>query len=387
MWGFYGHRLINKLAVFTLPEEMIDFYKNNLTYLSEHAVDADKRRYAVKGEAIRHYIDLDHWGKDASDSLPRDLAIAVVKNGRIFLIQGNEHILLFDTTTQGNEIIDTLNWSEQVRSKFFVLSRGLSLKDFKKWFKEKAWFQYDPESWLIKSKDSNIILSELKTEGDILIEDHFAVHGIIPYHLEFMYYRLVSAFKNLDQEKILKLSADMGHYIGDAHVPLHTTKNYNGQLTNQDGIHAFWESRIPELFAEEQFDFIVGPAEYIHDIRTFSWNIIRVSHTYVDSVLFIEKSLSNSFPLDEQYCFETRLGVMTKLPCRDYAKAFHERLEYQVEDRMRESILALGSVWMSAWVDAGQPDLHNLKVNALPVPDMTDSADSNKSALEARPHE
>ena len=34
-------------------------------------------------------------------------------------------------------------------------------------------------------------------------------------------------------EKILKYSAELGHYIGDAHVPLHTTENYNGQLTNR----------------------------------------------------------------------------------------------------------------------------------------------------------
>ncbi|MEO6190446.1 MAG: hypothetical protein ABIO44_08890, partial [Saprospiraceae bacterium] len=41
-WGFYSHKLLNRLAIFTLPEGMIDFYKSNLNYIQEHAVDPDK---------------------------------------------------------------------------------------------------------------------------------------------------------------------------------------------------------------------------------------------------------------------------------------------------------------------------------------------------------
>ena len=62
-WGFWGHRRINRMAVFTLPPEMISFYKKHIEYITEHAVDPDKRRYATKHEAYRHYIDIDHWGE------------------------------------------------------------------------------------------------------------------------------------------------------------------------------------------------------------------------------------------------------------------------------------------------------------------------------------
>ena len=75
-----------------------------------------------------------------------------------------------------------------------------------------------------------------------------------------MQQRLTKAFQDRDAKKIIQLSSEFGHYIGDAHVPLHTTENYNGQLTNQVGIHAFWESRIPELFADTEFDYFVGKA-------------------------------------------------------------------------------------------------------------------------------
>ena len=58
-WGFWGHRKINRMAVFTLPPDLIIFYKKHIEFITDHAVDPDKRRYASKHEAVRHYIDLD----------------------------------------------------------------------------------------------------------------------------------------------------------------------------------------------------------------------------------------------------------------------------------------------------------------------------------------
>jgi hypothetical protein len=61
-WGFFGHENIDRLAIFTLPPEMIPFYKKNIHYIVEASVNPDKRRYAVPEEGPRHYIDLDEYG-------------------------------------------------------------------------------------------------------------------------------------------------------------------------------------------------------------------------------------------------------------------------------------------------------------------------------------
>ena len=82
IWGFFGHKRINRIAVFTLPQEMFGFYKDHIEYLTEHAVDPDKRRYAVEGEAQCHYIDLDHYykpGEDPFTIMPRRWYDAVAK--------------------------------------------------------------------------------------------------------------------------------------------------------------------------------------------------------------------------------------------------------------------------------------------------------------------
>jgi hypothetical protein len=173
-WGFYAHRKINYFAVFLLPPEMMVLYKPHIDFLEEHAVDPDKRRYAIAEEGPRHYIDIDHYGSYPYDSLPR-------------------------------------KWNDAVA-------------------------RYS--------------------------EDTLQAYGIVPWWLQIMIYRLTDAFKEKNQSKILKLSAEIGHYIADSHVPLHASTNHNGQYTDQKGIHGFWESRIPELLAEKEWDFFIGKAEY-----------------------------------------------------------------------------------------------------------------------------
>src|SRR5687768_11864940 len=78
-WGFFAHKKVNQLAVFTLPSGMITYYKKSIDYLSVHAVDADKRRYSDQQEACRHYIDLDHYGKHPFDSIPKKWKEAIAK--------------------------------------------------------------------------------------------------------------------------------------------------------------------------------------------------------------------------------------------------------------------------------------------------------------------
>src|SRR4051812_5444716 len=78
-WGFYGHQRINYFAVFLLPPEMMVFYKPNIQFLTDHAVDPDKRRYAVASEAPKHYIDIDLYGKYPYTELPRKYDSAVKK--------------------------------------------------------------------------------------------------------------------------------------------------------------------------------------------------------------------------------------------------------------------------------------------------------------------
>jgi hypothetical protein len=271
-WGFFAHRKINFYAVFLLPTEMMIFYKPHIEFLFEHAVDPDKRRYAVSDEAPRHYIDIDHYGIFPYDSLPR-------------------------------------KWNEAVR-------------------------QYG--------------------------EDSLQRYGIVPWWLQTMLGRLTNAFKEKDQRKIMKYSADLGHYMADAHVPLHANSNHNGQFTDQKGIHGFWESRIPELLEEKSWDLLTGKAEYISNPAGFIWKRVLESAAAADSVLGFEKILSKKFPPDQKFSFEEKNGIYIRQYSSAYSKAYDAMLKGMIERRMRESIYAVASFWYTAWINAGQPDLKKL---------------------------
>lgn len=184
-------------------------------------------------------------------------------------------------------------------------------------------------------------------------------YGTVPWAIQYNYYRLVKAFKEHDTTAILNTSANLGHYIADAHVPLHLTQNYNGQLTNQTGLHALWESRLPELFSNH-YNYYVGRARYIENPLAEAFKICRSSFKSVDTVLRFERILNKSFAADKKYTVEQRGKRQVNDYSVAYATAYHKMLKGMVERRMRSAILAVGSYWYSAWVDAGQPNLNQL---------------------------
>ena len=77
--------------------------------------------------------------------------------------------------------------------------------------------------------------------------DTLKKYGYVPYQILIEDSLLVNALKQKNADSIFFYAVDLAHYIEDANVPLHTTNNYDGQLTNQKGLHALWESTIPEL--------------------------------------------------------------------------------------------------------------------------------------------
>ena len=210
-------------------------------------------------------------------------------------------------------------------------------------------------------------------------EDTLMAYGIVPWWVQIMKSRLTNAFKEKDAAKILKLSADIGHYVADAHVPLHTSSNHNGQLTGQQGIHAFWESRIPELLVEKEWSFFIGKADYIKSTSDFIWERVLESAVAADSVLKFEKELSLKFPSDKRFAFEERNGVVQRQFSTAYSIAYNNMLNGMIERRMRQSIFAVASFWYTAWTDAGQPDLSQLSHQTFSQEELKEFEELNKA--------
>ena len=263
-WGFQGHKIINKMAVFTLPSEIAIFFKKNIEFITENSTTPDSRRYSNKKEGAGHYIDMEYYTN-----------------------------------------IDSL--------------------------KELTWKQISKK----------------------IPEDSLLKHGTLPWRVIQYKYLLQKAFENKSYKDILKYASELGHYIADAHVPLHTTKNYNGQYTNQNGIHSLWETKIVNTIINDLI-YLTKKAEYINDLNTFIWGIIIRSNNDVNKVLSVESKLSNETNI-EKYTFPFKNEKKTY--SEEYIKIYNEKLNGMVENKIKLAIENLGSVWYTAWVDAGQPNL------------------------------
>ena len=197
-------------------------------------------------------------------------------------------------------------------------------------------------------------------------EDSLQAHGILPWRILQMMGALTKAFHEKNSKDILRLSADLGHYIGDAHVPLHTSSNHNGQKTGQHGIHGFWESRLPELLAASDWDFFMEKAVYIKNPAQHIWDRILESAVAVDSVLLLEANLSALTPPSQKYAYEWRNQQVLRQYSAAYSKKYDRLLHGMVERRMRMAIYTVASFWYTAWVNAGQPDLSGLSKSDQP---------------------
>ena len=62
--------------------------------------------------------------------------------------------------------------------------------------------------------------------------------GYLPWYIQTLTEKLTAAFKRRNKSEILFISSELSHYIADTLQPLHTSSNYDGQLTNQKGVHA-----------------------------------------------------------------------------------------------------------------------------------------------------
>lgn len=188
-------------------------------------------------------------------------------------------------------------------------------------------------------------------------------NGILPWYVQEVMRKLTNAFKKKNKTEILFLAADLGHYIGDAHMPLHTTVNYNGQLTQQHGVHALWEAQMPEMFAKT-YHFYADSGTYITNAYDEIMRILNQSHMLADTLLLKHKQTQARFKTGMFVLNENGDTLINQYKNAVHSKAFmhafNNALDGMIQKQLKRAITATASFWYTAWVDAGRPDLTDL---------------------------
>ncbi len=165
--------------------------------------------------------------------------------------------------------------------------------------------------------------------------------GILPWAIITTYDSLVKAFERRDWNRSAFFAADLSHYVGDGHMPLHITRNYNGQYSGNYGIHSRYETSMISRY-ESQLVYPADPAEYIQDVTSFVFGFIYHNHQYVDSIL-----------LADDYA---RLTAGSSSSTAYYTALWQKTGDF-TNDLLRRASFSLASLIYTAWITAGSPEL------------------------------
>lgn len=155
----------------------------------------------------------------------------------------------------------------------------------------------------------------------------FTSDGWLPWATLKTVDSLTSCFRLRNFSQALLIAADLGHYVGDGHQPLHLTNNYDGDLTNQSGVHARYETTMIKN-NQSALVFTAIPANYVSNKPEFVFSYITENYKFIDSIMIADKANT----------LWASTGTFTiKL--------------------MQNASYKLASLIYTAWVDAGSPDM------------------------------
>jgi hypothetical protein len=174
--------------------------------------------------------------------------------------------------------------------------------------------------------------------------------GRLPWRVAEVHRDLVLAFRARDAARILERAAVLGHYVADAHVPLHAVTNYDGQLTGQKGVHGRWEAVLFARF-ERQVEPLVAPAAARPPGPPVPaiFDVLLASYEYAQSSLAADRETAGE-----------RDFVETTEDDR-YDDAYYSRLFEREGPRLVARLTAaaetVAGLWLSAWEEAGRPEV------------------------------
>jgi hypothetical protein len=176
-------------------------------------------------------------------------------------------------------------------------------------------------------------------------QDFVIKNGTVPWRTDEVYGMLRNAFKELStasfaRENVKLFSSVMSHYVGDSHQPFHAALNYDGQLTNQQGIHSRFETELFDRY-RDRLKITPAPVAQVPDVREFMFKTLTDSFSHVDAILNADlEAIKGRTHYDDGY----------------FAYMF-DRTGPIMEKRLSEAITGVASLITSAWIDAGRPAL------------------------------
>jgi len=212
----------------------------------------------------------------------------------------------------------------------------------------------DPDEWIKKDRYERmrhyiyldkygrfpylILPHSYKQARESLGSSRIARNGVLPWQIGEYSLRMTNALRTRNWDETWLDAAALGHYVADAHDPLYTTENYDGQLVQQTGLATRFGVTLIDRYANF---FMVRPGDVakIDDPTEYAFQTVLEANTLVDRILLADR--------------RSREGLV------DYNDDYFDRFYTQIGSTAARAVSGaahdIGSYWYTAWLNAGRP--------------------------------
>jgi hypothetical protein len=165
-------------------------------------------------------------------------------------------------------------------------------------------------------------------------------YGLLPWEIGLYSQRLTDEFRahNWDEAKLT--AALLAHYVAAAHDPFNTTVNDDGKLSGQPGVNERFGVVLSDRY---QLFFFLKPNEaaFVQDPTDHAFEMSLSAHAWLENILLADRRAHE--------------GLTT------YSDEYYDRFYAQagaiLVRQLSDASADLGSFWMTAWINAGRPQL------------------------------
>ena len=189
--------------------------------------------------------------------------------------------------------------------------------------------------------DNHKIVENHDSARQVYTQKFLNKNGTLPWATDSTYQSLVQEFRKKDWSNAMLTAAYLGHYVGDGHMPLHLTTNYDGKLTSQSGVHSRYESKMISQYIQE-INFKHAKVKKIKDVRSYIFKYIYENYKYKDSLLLADNLAYTAAGKEYSPAYYQNLWKSTK--------GFTIKL-------LEDSSKSMAELIYTAWIQAGKPKI------------------------------
>ena len=165
-------------------------------------------------------------------------------------------------------------------------------------------------------------------------------NGLLPWQVGVYSEKLTEAMKAGRWEEARLDAAILANYVAEAHDPFNTTDNFDGRLTAQPGINERFGKTLIDKYSSF-FPMRPNDAVYINDPTDRAFEACLSSHSWLEIILLADRN--------------ARRGENSYND--DYFDRFYNQAAAILIRQLSDAATDVGSYWMTAWVNAGRPQL------------------------------